>query len=369
MKSRSLTKRKDSRTKRRNGKVAALAFWALVLVICIVVILYIAVKPGPEPPKISATQPQANESGSADRRIVRQQFFDKHAIPAIEAANKANQEAESRCLNRIAESFRKYHEGVQPFAEDMTSLSTRFGVVRRMPSDWWHETNEIHKLVAGKLEKHVFSEERLRKDIDNSLAQFRDDIKANNTKMLTSIKAATTGTQLPSLQDLNIAEFTSDVVAKIESYSTDSATESVTGLILTEAASGAAGLAVEQIIAAVIVRVGASAGGATAGSAAVGGGGGSLGGPIGAGVGIAGGLVVGLVIDYWLTERAKESLSGSLNTLLDEIEDAVINGATFESEGATQKRIGLKEALDTTTADLDKAYRQILQARIVGDET
>ncbi|PQO28933.1 hypothetical protein C5Y97_24560 [Blastopirellula marina] len=238
-----------------------------------------------------------------------------------------------------------------------------------MPSDWWHETNEIHKLVAGKLEKHVFSEERLRKDIDNSLAQFRDDIKANNTKMLTSIKAATTGTQLPSLQDLNIAEFTSDVVAKIESYSTDSATESVTGLILTEAASGAAGLAVEQIIAAVIVRVGASAGGATAGSAAVGGGGGSLGGPIGAGVGIAGGLVVGLVIDYWLTERAKESLSGSLNTLLDEIEDAVINGATFESEGATQKRIGLKEALDTTTADLDKAYRQILQARIVGDET
>lgn len=356
------------RIKRRTGKTMAIVFWAIVLILCISAIIYLALKPGAVPPKISSAQVPTADEPEVDQTALRQEIFDKHVIPAIQVANEANKEAAVRCLKRISESFDSYHRGVKPFAEDMTSIGTRFGVVRRMPSDWWNESNEVHKLVAGKLEKHVFSEDILRKDINNSLAQFREDIKANNTEMLTNIKAATTGTKLPNLQNLDVAEFTNDVVAKIESYSTESATESVTGLILTEAASGAAGLAVEQIIAAVIVRVGASAGGATAGSAAVGGGGGSLGGPVGAGIGIAGGLVVGLVIDYWLTERAKESLSKNLNQLLDDIEDAVINGASFESEGTAERKIGLKEALNATTIDLDKAYRQILHTRIVGAE-
>ena len=121
--------------------------------------------------------------------VRRAHFYDAEVEPLIAKTDALNREAADRCIKRLEQVFAGYHAGVRPFVEDLTSISTRFGIVRRMPGNWWRQDNRIQNYVQDKFEQHLFSERKLLDDITAVLSEFRNDVDANQKRMLISVQA------------------------------------------------------------------------------------------------------------------------------------------------------------------------------------
>lgn len=342
----------------RLGQASVVALCLLVLAVCVATIVYVAEKPGVEPP------PPTPPPGPTEQEKIK--FFEDQVEPVVAEFDKHNRQAADRCIAKIRNAFKKYRQGVDPFLEDITSLSTRFGIIRRMPGDWWHERNDVEAYIGEIFEEHLFSEAGLRKAIEDALAAYQDDIKANETKLRTSILAAVNTADRPGLPSVDFDELSAEVTRLIKDFATRSAVDSVTSLIIVEIASGAAGSAAGYLLtsitaqlATMVVTSAAAGGGAAATGAAAGGGGGSIVGPAGTVVGGVVGLILGLGIDWWMTENLKEKLGKELNGMIGQIEKAVIDGS--------DERTGLTEMLDEACDALRAAYSNALRQRIVGD--
>ncbi|MEM9828191.1 MAG: hypothetical protein AAF958_16490 [Planctomycetota bacterium] len=295
----------------------------------------------------------------------RQKFFRDDVGPTIDQNDDANREAIELAVQRIEDRIDVYRRGIDPFVSDVTSWRTRFGVIGRLPADWWNGTDKTGAWVAGKMSEHVFDDAKLNRDLEVILDQFREDVVANRRKMVGDIKAL-----VRANESLGVVRFDSDVFAKsvnadLVDYAGQTAKRSVVQGVLIEIAGMAGGLAVEQLVAQVVVRLSAmaattsaAAGGATATSAAAGGGGGGiLGGPVGAGIGIAGGILVGIVIDWWASKRFEANIRQQLHRALDEIRDALLHG---DGQSA-----GLTEALHEASDQIRRAHQSILYQQIV----
>ena len=340
----------------------------VLLISSLAAIGYRVLRPGPVPPEISSRPPTVSQVQRPDSEF-RKELFSGEVVPAIEEADRSNREAAERCLRRIRDAFERYQLGVKPFVDDVNTLATKLAVLRRMPGDWWSGQDSVQRFLATKLQKHGFSAETIQRDIEISLALFREDVEANQVVMLRKVKLATAHLPVPALQDIDAAAFSEQVIEQVRQFSAETATNGVVDLVVTEAAAGVGGYAVQKLFTAIIVRLGTTAGGATVGSALTGGGGGTIAGPLGAGAGFAGGLVAGLMIDAWLSEQAKAMLCTQLSGLIDQIEDAVIHGIE-EGDGANSKaHPGLESILEDTCDAWQRAYREILQQSVVGDAT
>lgn len=354
---------------------AAIAGWAYVLicwavlVCCVVGIVYVVTRPGPGMPEVpsppSTTILDGPATGQTDLQR-RREFFKREVVPVIGEADVANRAAADRCIKRLEDTFDKYRKGVRPIVSDLTSWGTRWGVLTRTPGDWWNEGNEVERFISRKFEKRLFSKESLQDDIESALATFRSDVDANNTRMLSQVKAAVSSADLPTLPDIDYGNFASEITASLENYAADKAVDSVSRAVMTEILSGIAGAAAEQILVGIAARFAtasassaAAAGGAMAGGAAAGGGGGSIAGPAGTAAGVVVGLLVGMVIDWWMTSRFEEELRQQLNTMIDEMESTLVNG----SKG----RVGLRTSLRRVCDTLRNAYGDSFRARIAGE--
>jgi len=331
-------------------------------------ISYLTLKSGPSPPELS-TRSTAQEVSQRSEADMRQELFDDQIVPAIREADWANRAAAERCLTRIQESFQRYRQGVEPFAEDVTGLGSKWGVLRRMPGDWMTGSNSAEAFISGKLEQYVFSAQEIQQDVDASLALLREDTEANRNVMLRKVKTATAGLSLPAIQNLHVQMFSHQVIEKVREFSTETAVNSVTDLVVIEVASGAGGYAAEQVFMATLVRIGTTAGGATVGSAAAGSGLGSTVGPLGTGVGVVAGLIAGLIIDQVLGEYARSNVSKQLLELIDQIEVAAINGVPKHTNSAIDAYPGLKHLLQNTCDELNRANLEILKQSILGVKT
>ncbi|MHC2070808.1 hypothetical protein ACYFX5_25330 [Bremerella sp. T1] len=327
-------------------------------------ISYLTLKSGPSPPELSteSTSPEASQRSESE---MRQELFDDHVFPVIRQADLANRAAAERCLARIQESFQRYRQGVKPFAEDVTGLGSKWGVLRRMPGDWMTGSNSVEAFISGQLEKHVFSAQEIQRDIDASLALFREDVEANRNVMLRKVKTATAGLSLPAIQNLNTRTFSQQVTEKVREFSTETAADGVTDLVVIEVTSGVGGYAVEQVFMAMLVRIGTTAGGATVGSASAGSALGSTVGPLGTGVGVVAGLIAGLIIDQVLGEYARSDVSKQLLELIDQIEVAAIHGLPECTNSAIDAYPGLKHVLQNTCDELNRANLEILKQSIL----
>ena len=342
----------------RRSPIGAATVWLTVLAACVVSLLYLAFDSSyPSLPELPAGP---EWSVSQERQL----FFDKQAVPAITEADNANRAAAILCIERIKEMFEKQRQGVPRFAEDMTSWSIRWGVVTRMPGDWWNGSNRVKQFVSRKFESHLFSRQSLQGGIDEALTGFRADVDANNMRLLTQVKAAVESSELPTTPNLSDERFSRGVTDRLQQFSADSAADSVTVFVITEILSGTAGYAAEQCVvligtqlAQTTATTAATAGGATATSTAAGGAGGSTVGPWGTAAGIGVGLVIGLAIDWWMSAEFEAKLQSQLITMINRMEQTVLVG----SDG----KPGLEEALRGTCDQLQRAYEKTIHDTLV----
>lgn len=331
----------------------SLVIWLAVLFGCVGLLVYLVlVASGPKiPPLLDGPDWQ------------RQSFFDEQVVPAITRCDNANRVAVNLCIKRIKDMFEKQRQGVPGFTEDMTSWGTRWSVVKRMPGDWWNESNSVTEFVSGKFEAHLFSVQSFQDGIDKALAGFRSDVAANNVRLLTQVKAAVTTSDLPSPPNLSDERFHQGLTERIQKFSADAGADSVTSLVVKEIIAGTGGAAAGQLTTLLAAQLfqaisttATTAGGTTATTTVAGGASGSAAGPWGTCVGAGVGLVVGLAIDWWMTEKFEEKLQTQLITMINQMEQRVLKG----SDGNPGLKAQLYEACDQFKGAYQQTFHDTL---------
>ena len=319
----------------------------------------------PEIPALPVPEP----ASATVRRAV---LFDEAVQPQIARADQLNRQAAKRCVARLDRVLRGYQRGVNPFVSDLTSISTRLGIVRRVPGNWWNEDQRIEKYVREKFEHHLFSEQALVTDIGDVLEQFKSEVESNQRRMLASVRVAVTESELPEVDVDQYDDFFQSVVVQLNDFATARGTESVysglTVLVISEAGSFAA----TSIVAGLLARFGTAAvvsaaagAGATAGAAGVGAGGGTLAGPVGTAVGFGVGLAVGLVIDWWMTEKFEAEMSTQMNGYISSLRQTILHGRPTGSPYRPNSPGGIADAMPGVCDRLLDAYRESFYNKIV----
>ncbi|MGI9471286.1 MAG: hypothetical protein ACR2NZ_07145 [Rubripirellula sp.] len=324
----------------------------------------------PNPPTIT---PPLVEPEPPPRDVLRAKFFDQHVVPAIEETDALNREAAERCVVRLARVIDRYRQQVVPFVEDLTSISTRLGIMKRMPGGWWSEDGRVETYVAEKFEAHLFSEQSLMRDVAEVLEQFRVEVDINQKRMLASVQASLDTADLPEVSVEEYERFFASVAKQLSSYSAEQGRSSVYNAVTVLVISEAGSYAAITIVSGLLARFGAmaatsavAAGGATAGASAAGAGGGSLAGPVGTAVGLGVGLVIGLAIDWWMTERFEDELTLQMSDYLDTLEETILYGApSSQDSDSTETTQGISDALPLVCDQLKLAYRERFFEQIV----
>jgi hypothetical protein len=334
--------------------VAALTAWWLLLS-----------EPKDEPAPAATSLPASPAPEPVDYQALREAFYTEEIDPLMRSAESANHEAAERAVVRLIEVFDKYRTGIRPFAEDITSLGTRFGILQRMLANWWYEDERVHAYVQDKFEKHLFSENQFHEDIAAVMQAFREDLDANENRMLGSVRAAVEAHPLPDMEMPDYRYFEEQVRSIILEFSTDRARNSVYQGIATLVLAEVAAIAAHQVIVRIIisgsttaVTTAAAGGGATAGATATGGAAGTLGGPVGTVIGIGVGLAVGIAVDWWMTDQFQEQLVKDLKKYFDGLQVVLLEGNDSE--------LGLKVALNQFIDDLSIAQTTVVHRSLVG---
>jgi len=321
------------------------------------------------------------------REVQRAKFFDESVQPEIAMTDARNREAADRCLTRLRQVFHGYRADVPTFVADLTSISTRLGIVRRMPANWWKGDGRIEVYVQEKFESHLFSEQQLRRDVGRVLEEFQQEIEANQKHMLVRVQASLAEADLPEVAIDRYEPFLDAVASRLRDYSAGQGKDSVYHALTVLVVSEAGGYAATSMVAGLLARLGsatvvtaAAGAGATAGATATGAGGGSIAGPVGTVVGLGVGLAVGLVIDWWMTEKFEAEMQEQMNGYLMAIEETLLTGnsrmsptSQVSSEPAPpssdQVTSGLAGALPQVCDRLRIAYRERFYERIVASPT
>ena len=306
------------------------------------------------------------------RTLIRATFFDRQVEPQIAETDRLNRLAAQRCVDRMSDLIQRYQTGIPPFVKDLTSLSTRLGIVQRLPGDWWNEDERIEGYVRNKFERHFFSETLLLQDIARILGDFRDEVTVNQSRMIVTVKASLDSADLPEVDIRQYESFIRSISKELQSETADLGTASVYKGLMVLVTSEVGSFVAFSVAGGLIARVGTSIAssaavgvGATAGATATGAGSGSLVGPVGTVVGLGVGLAVGLVIDWWMTEKFEVELTDKMEQYLETLEDSILSG----SDRSMVAGGGLVDALPKVCDRLTVAYRERFYEQIVTVET
>ena len=338
-----------------------MAYGAILIgCVCIVAIMFNRTPteiPLPELPESTTVKPQHDPQ-------VRHRFFDQSVQPKIAAAETANREAVARCLKRIDELFEKYQTGIPQFTNDIMSFGSRWQTVKNMTWDWWKEENSSVVFIGGKIEEHLFSEETLTKDLDEIMQTFREDVQANQSKLLSEIRASISTSSVPEIALPDYKEFLEQVSESLKRSHSKEAELTVQYSIVALIVSEAGTMAGQQLVGQLLVKIGTTAAATGAvtgttmlGTSGAGAGAGAFGGPVGAAIGLGVGVVVGAVLDYFMTKSFKAKLTIQMTDYLQNLKNGLVNG--------DDKSPGLADDLSTVCESLIEGYRSNLFDSVV----
>lgn len=279
--------------------------------------------------------------------------------PHLQQLQIQNADAADRCIDRIRQHFRSYREHSPAFAEDLTSFSTRWQVLKRMPFDWWNRSEDVEAFITQKFEEHFFSHDSLESTIQSSLAEFKQDLHGNRNSLLASVKATFAAHQLPEHLLPNAEHYESLLHQSLIELASRNAEDSVyaglTSLLVSEVGASLSVGILSRLLTSLgtnTLATTALSGSVTAGAATTGAGGGSSVGPAGTIIGLAVGLVVGVGIDWWMTNQFQSQLELEMDSFLFRIENTILYG--------TPPTPGIDPTLQTFLQDLQRLESDLL---------
>ena len=310
-----------------------------------------------EPPSVKTTDPKVALERS------RKEFFALNVPQLLNNEQERNREAINRARQELQSQFSTYRNGVPQFAEDLTTLGTRYRIMKTMLSDWWSEKNEARKVTTDRFAKFVASDSDIQKCVTEILTQFSSDLEANRNKMLTEleVKVATASLSCAST-DMGSTNIAGAFLLELQPLVKKLSIESPAVLALTIGGGflvgEVAGKIVTRLLAIVTTRIatGAAArGSALAAGALAGTEGGSAVAPgVGTVIGLVGGLAAGAIVDFFLEKQFKQKVITECNALLTDMETAIWSD---EKEGL---EASFNRAIVTTREMHEVALRKVI---------
>ncbi len=392
-----------------------------VLGVSMVILAYVILnRPSPQDAPLPALPPINMDFKQTEADV--QRIYNESVEPAIASCATRNNEAANRSVQLIKDRFKGFHNGVEPFVDDIASWGTRFGILGRMASDkwdqWWNKNENaqgVSTYVNEKFRRYIMSEEDLQTTITDAITAYSTDVLANRNQMLSEIHAEFTSSNIPimfKMDDNEFKVFAAEVSQQISEKAKTMGQDSACSMIITLVGSEIAAYAAQKIAvvtaplittaattiassavsatgtstaAALVPKVAASAGsaimtgvamrcivpttalagGGALGGATVGGGTvGSFGGPVGTIVGLGIGIVIGGIVDWWMTENFKENMTSEIDKYLDSIEKLIIEGKSASGEvtqlASTSNEKGLRSVLRDANEVVDKSFRELI---------
>ncbi|HSZ57280.1 MAG TPA: hypothetical protein VK797_16560 [Tepidisphaeraceae bacterium] len=317
----------------------------------------------------------AAASQPVDQRAQIDGVYRESIVPLLASFEQRNDQAVDRAMAALHERIQMHRRQIGPFTKDITSWHTRFGILRRYPSDLWRrfrgtsDSQQVHDYVNAKFRKHILSERALEQDVAAVLGQFDSDMAASRNQLyselllpLQQIKTIAPATQV------SVDQVRTDMRGRAEAISRTMGRDTIaTGLagvaggwIAADAAQGMT----SRIVAQILTRVGTAmaaetiaAGGATLEGSAAGGGVGSFAGPVGTIIGVGVGLVIGAIVDWRLSKRFEAKVAEQCNFFLSDLESR-IRDTRGHTPGLRQT---LMQVVEMTDRLQDEAIRHALK--------
>lgn len=259
-------------------------------------------------------------------------YFEEKILPLVEDNRRRNAQATVRFIDRLESQIAVYRAGIGPFIEDVTGWGTRIKTVWYLPGDKMFDKQSGTAMIQEKFNKHLFSDEKLRQDLEHLFVILRDEFEANQNQLIAEARAAADGSP-QSIRMPDLKAFSEAMRAELLIFAQGQAKDSAVNGVATFVVSGAVGELGQRLIMGLIARAGASAAtgavvtsGASAGGAGGGAAIGSAGGPAGTVAGFAVGMVIGFAVDWWMTDEFKTKTSAELNHQLDQLRDNLLEG-------------------------------------------
>jgi hypothetical protein len=293
-----------------------------------------------------ATAPRTQPAQeSPEVRIAR--VYQESIVPAIAAFELRNGAAVGRAVGMLHDRVDARRRRVPRFTQDVVSWGTRFGILKRYPSDLWQKVSgngsasgKVKTYINEKFRDDILSEIGLHQDVVAVVAQYNEDITASRNELYSEL-------ELPLLQikvirpaeDISIDRLAEETRNRARELSGGVASQSVAaglvefsgGWLAMDAGQAVAARVVGQILARVgtaMATEGIAAGGATVEAAAAGSGTGSFGGPLGTIIGLGAGLIIGVIVDWRLSKTFESKISAQCNRFLDTLERNLRDGTT-----------------------------------------
>jgi hypothetical protein len=334
----------------------------------------VSTSPLPRAPRATAVA----TSQPVDHRAQIDGVYRESIVPLIEGFQGRNDQAVSRAIATLHERMQVHRRQIGPFTRDISSWHTRFGILRRYPSDLWRkfrgsgDDQQVHDYVNAKFRKHILSERGLHRDIAAVLGQFNGDMAASRNQLywelLLPLKQIKT---IAPTVDVSVDRIAVQMRGRTEAISRTMGPDTIaTGLagvaggwIAADAAQGMT----SRIVAQILTRVGTAmaaetiaAGGATFEGSAAGGGVGSFAGPVGTIIGIGVGLVIGAIVDWRLSKQFEAKVAEQCNFFLSDLESWI-----RDTRGKT---IGLRQTLMQVVEMTDRAQDEAIRNALKENE-
>jgi len=327
--------------------------------------------PAPAPPAPVAKLPETRPAPPEEPAQVRiDRIYNESIVPILASFELRNGAAVGRSMGMLHDRIEYHRRHVVPFTKDVSSWGTRFGILKRYPSDLWRKFNgsgggQVAAYVNQKFRQHILSEQTLRQDVVAVVAQFNNDMTASRNQLYSELTLPLNKIKtIRPTQDVSTDHIQAIVRERTHALSGGLASDSVAaglvefsaGWLAMDAAQAVTARVVGQILARVgtaMAAEGIAAGGATVEATAAGGGAGSLGGPLGTIIGIGVGLIIGVIVDWRLSKAFEAKMIQQCNRFLDDLERQTRDGAT---PGA-----GLRATLLDATVLMNRAQAEAVR--------
>jgi|GEM_PF-4649823 len=270
-----------------------------------------------------------------------EESYRRDILPLVDSTFRLNQQASTLAIQSIEHIFVQYRASVKPFVEEITSLGTRFHILRDMTRDWWKDSDDVNLYIADKFDDYFFNERELSQELEKVLLAFTENIQANQRRMLADARLAVAERKFPELIVPDYAIFEEELERRLINFGGDKGRESALHGVATLVVSAAAGSA-SQLAFGLVGRTAAMTASAS-----------SLGPP-----GAAVGLVIGVMVDYWMTDRFKDELERALITYIDSIQENLLDVNTLSENN--EINLGLRTEISQFTEVLKIAHTDIL---------
>lgn len=327
--------------------------------------------PPPPPPPPIARLPETRPVPVESEQVRIERVYNESIVPLLASFELRNGAAVGRAMGMLHDRVEYHRRHVGPFTRDISSWSTRFGVLKRYPSDLWGKLNgngtggKVAAYVNEKFRQHILSEQTLRQDVVAVVAQFNNDMAASRNQLYAELTLPLNRIKtIRPAQDVSAERIQMLLRDRAEALAGGLAGNTVAaglvefsaGWLAMDAAQAVTARVVGQILARVgtaMAAEGIAAGGATVEATAAGGGAGSFGGPLGTIVGIGVGLIIGVIVDWRLSKVFEAKISQQCNRFLDDLERQTRDGAAPGT--------GLRATLLDATKLMNQAQAEAVQ--------